>query len=77
LGSAGSLASFNDILFPRSRRLNHLVDCAVSFFQKPFTEWHGALENHERFLVSKQAGIAAMRRNESFARVNGLIHFST
>jgi len=54
--------------FPE-RSLNHLVNCAVPFFQKPLTESHRALENHERFMVSEQAGVAAVRRNESFARM--------
>jgi hypothetical protein len=38
LGRTGSLAAFEDVLFPRARGLHHLVDRAVAATQEELAE---------------------------------------
>src|SRR5262249_6949603 len=53
-----------DILFPRARRLDHLVNSAVALFQKALAKAHRAVVNDARFLKRKQILISSVTGNE-------------
>jgi hypothetical protein len=64
-GSAGRLAAFHDILFPRSGGLDHLINRAIRFSKKPLTKPIGEIVNNLGLSIGKEFALVAVRGNEA------------
>src|SRR5438552_484065 len=65
LGSARSLAAFENVLFARAGRLDHLVASAVVPVEKTFTKTDGAIIDDPGLLEGVEMFVAAVRRDET------------
>src|SRR5262249_26847824 len=66
--TARYIAAFHNVLFPRTRSLNHLIERPVALFQKAFAKTDRCLENDQCLLIRCESCVASMRRNKPFAR---------
>ena len=60
-GSAGRLAAFYDILFPRSGRLDHLINRAIRPGQKPVTKPISEIVNNLGLSIRNEFAVVAVR----------------
>ena len=65
-GGARRDAGFDDILLPRARRLDHLVNGPVAPVEKPCTKPDRSIVDHLGPLVGQQFSATSMRGDEAF-----------
>ena len=64
-GSAGGLATLEDVLFPGAGRLDHLVVGAVALLQEAVTEIARAVIDHQGLLVAEKVFVTTVGRDEA------------
>src|SRR6266498_3517801 len=64
LGSCRSLAAFENILFPRTRGLDHLLASAIKFAEEPVAEMKRSVIDNERLLIREQVLVTTVGWDE-------------
>lgn len=59
---------------PTSEDRHSTEFCAVAFFKETLTKVRGTFKNDERFLISQQPRVTAVRRNKPFTLIAGAFH---